>query len=653
MSTSKRKTKDKTKSDTLPQVSTVPETPAKVEKVSLSQRGKKTFLRRKKTYISLVVLLVVIVFYASRDNTTVPEFTTADVVEQELIQSVSETGSVKSDLSLVYGWEVSGRVAKLNVEVGQVVEEGQILGELENGTQLARLNQAGSAVQSARASLDLQLAGPSNEDIQSSLASVDQAKATLDQAEVDLERIRLLASSEVSDADIALRKAEAAQNNTGKTSDQAVTAAYEDAVNSVSAAVVASLGAVTSFANVQNSYQSLVGNTQLGQNIALKQAKAVSLLLGIVDGGRWQSEALLSQRGGLIADLDSVQSQRPYDEPKVDALLDKTISTLSAIKDSLEQLLSGMNADPSVSATDKTTITTERSTMNTNLTAIIDAQQTITSAKLSGNSSGDDNQLAYEKAKLAYDTTVIRTGQEVSAAEALVRIRKAAYDQAKASHDSLVAPPREVDLGTYRAELGRQGATYSQYLKEYEKTQLKALSSGRLAKLDVEVGENVTAYEKVVNIISDGLIIEVDISESDIAKVEINDPVQITLDAFGDEVVFSGRVAHIEPAETEISGVVYYKTDIVFETTEGYEVRPGMTANIQIMTEMKDMSLLIPSRAVLERGKSKIVRVLMDEKTGAYSERIVETGIRADDGLIEILSGVEAGEKVITYIEEN
>ena len=46
--------------------------------------------------------------------------------------------------------------------------------------------------------------------------------------------------------------------------------------------------------------------------------------------------------------------------------------------------------------------------------------------------------------------------------------------------------------------------------------------------------------------------IEVLVSEADIAKVEKDDEVIITLDAFGDETEFTGIVYFIEPAETEV-----------------------------------------------------------------------------------------------------
>jgi multidrug efflux pump subunit AcrA (membrane-fusion protein) len=135
--------------------------------------------------------------------------------------------------------------------------------------------------------------------------------------------------------------------------------------------------------------------------------------------------------------------------------------------------------------------------------------------------------------------------------------------------------------------------------------------------------------------------------------------VEITLDAFGDEIVFGGYVDFIEPAETVIQEVIYYKVKSVFSKEDNniayYEkIKPGMTANVTIFTAKKDNVLLCPIRAVLEKtndlGKRiKYSRVL---EKGDVREVEVETGLRGDQGMVEILRGLEEGDEVITFIKE-
>jgi len=158
----------------------------------------------------------------------------------------------------------------------------------------------------------------------------------------------------------------------------------------------------------------------------------------------------------------------------------------------------------------------------------------------------------------------------------------------------------------------------------------------------------VTVGEPVISIISqEPFQIEVDISEIDIGKVDIGDSVEITLDAFPD-YKFLGKVIDIDPAETIIQRVVYYKITVGFEEPDE-RIKSGMTANIDIITDSRENVLIIPQRAVLIKNGEKIVRILEGEE---IKELQVKTGIQGGQGEIEILSGIKEGDKVITFIKK-
>jgi hypothetical protein len=74
-----------------------------------------------------------------------------------------------------------------------------------------------------------------------------------------------------------------------------------------------------------------------------------------------------------------------------------------------------------------------------------------------------------------------------------------------------------------------------------------------------------------------------------------------------------------------------------------------MTSNLLIHTAERTDVLYIPRRAVFDKGEMKAVRVL---ENGDPIEVEVETGLRADDGLIEITYGLEEGQNVVTFIKE-
>jgi len=151
--------------------------------------------------------------------------------------------------------------------------------------------------------------------------------------------------------------------------------------------------------------------------------------------------------------------------------------------------------------------------------------------------------------------------------------------------------------------------------------------------------------------------IEVDISESDINKIKIGDETTVTVDAFSDDLVFSGKVVFIEPAQTLAQDVVYYRVKIEFTelnkintdlASRGLALKSGMTTNLIITTDKRETVLQVPARAIIEKDGQKIVRVLENQK---IREAVVSTGLRGDEGLIEILSGLHEGEEVITFIK--
>jgi len=332
----------------------------------------------------------------------------------------------------------------------------------------------------------------------------------------------------------------------------------------------------------------------------------------------------------------------------------RALSTMQSHLIQVQQVLNATRpiGDLSQSELDtlKSGVTTVQGYIVTSATNVTNGVQAIASARNSLTS----YQIAYDKAVSDLEQAKKQAEADIAVAKAQVSAQEANLAGVQASYDDLVAPPRNVDLASLRAEVSRQAAALSAAKDDLAKTELRALADGVVSKLDVEVGENVTANQNVVGIISDGFSIKVDISEADIAKVSVDDPVDITLDAYGDDVQFFGHVVKIEPAETEISGVVYYKTTILFDDiAEQYEIRSGMTANIDILTNKKENVLVIPRRAVLTQDRKKIVRVVQDATKGIFEEREVETGLQGDDGLIEIVSGLTDGEDVVTFLKEN
>jgi len=212
-------------------------------------------------------------------------------------------------------------------------------------------------------------------------------------------------------------------------------------------------------------------------------------------------------------------------------------------------------------------------------------------------------------------------------------------EKAQAALADAANPPREVDVASYRAAL-------DQTIASREKASIKAPIDGIITQVNIKVGESVNGSEIAFKLLSPHYEIKVDVSETDIAKVQLGDSVAITLDAFSDDVKFSGKVINIDPGATIIQDVVYYKVKISLNDSDK-PVKPGMTANVIIKTDTRENALLIPSRAVRTNG-IKSVNIL---ENNLEKKVEIKLGIKGNDGKVEVLEGLNEGQLVILGVQ--
>ncbi len=176
---------------------------------------------------------------------------------------------------------------------------------------------------------------------------------------------------------------------------------------------------------------------------------------------------------------------------------------------------------------------------------------------------------------------------------------------------------------------------------------LRAPFAGVVTRQEAKVGEIAPANAVLVSIVSNSAYeIETFVPEADIAKIKIGDSAEFDLDAYDSDTKWSAKVISIEPAETVIEGVSTYKTILQILNADE-RVRLGMTANVEILTAQKSDVIAIPSRAIQNDGEGKYVKIFLSD--GTVEERKVETGLRGSDGKVEIVSGIEEGEEVVTF----
>lgn len=226
---------------------------------------------------------------------------------------------------------------------------------------------------------------------------------------------------------------------------------------------------------------------------------------------------------------------------------------------------------------------------------------------------------------------------------------KQALEQAEAALALKQAQARQPDLQAAQAQVLSAQGQVAAAQAAYNNTIIRAPSAGTITKVNTKVGEQAVASQEAMILQDVGdLHSEANVSEADIASIQVGQDVDYTFDALGPDRHFSGKVQAVNPASTVISGVVNYKVTASIENAP--EIKPGMTANMTILVAQKDGALVVPSNAVITKSGRKYVRLIDDPKKKTYHEVEVKVGLNADGGLVEITSGLEEGQEIVTSL---
>ena len=285
-------------------------------------------------------------------------------------------------------------------------------------------------------------------------------------------------------------------------------------------------------------------------------------------------------------------------------------------------------------------------------------------------------------------------------AEATLKEAKASYDRNKNLFEKGVISKADWDksVANYEtAQASRNSAYYSVQsasatVKEssdnLNRTTIYAPMSGTISQLNVELGERVVGTQqmagteilRVANL--NNMEVEVDVNENDIVKVQIGDSTIVEVDAYLKKE-FKGivtEIANSAAGNLTADQVTNFKVkvrileesykDLLEGKPEYYSpFRPGMTATVDVITNKRDKTVAVPISSIVIKTDTSSTNMPMANKmpdskpdtveseekfecvfvkSGDEAKlRVVETGIQ-DDTNIEIVSGLEEGDEIIT-----
>ncbi len=249
----------------------------------------------------------------------------------------------------------------------------------------------------------------------------------------------------------------------------------------------------------------------------------------------------------------------------------------------------------------------------------------------------------------------------------LERIKKLNKSQYSADKE-LESAQRDYDNSVVQkalkqAQVSQAEAALQQAEIDLRYTKIISPVDGIVVSKEVEVGQTVAASFQtptLFNVAEDltKMQIEASVVEADIAKVEEGQTVEFSVDSFPDEV-FYGIVTQVRNNPITTSNVVTYEVIIEIDNRE-LKLKPGMTANVEIITAQKENVLLAPNKALrfymtdangeTKRYKDKGLWII---KSGQPQRVAVTTGV-SDDDFTEV-SGKElkVGTEVIVENQNN
>ncbi|MBI4779050.1 efflux RND transporter periplasmic adaptor subunit [Candidatus Falkowbacteria bacterium] len=586
------------------------------------------FFKNKFFITSLFLIIAAAGAYFIFNKKPKDEYTTAIIERGNLIQTVSETGMVKANKEMDLNFTTSGRIAHIFVGVGDKVKKDQILAELDSSDLLLKEKEAAANLQVAQANLAKLLAGATASELAVSQASLDQAKTAYVSSLNESEKIKNTVNENIAQAEKSLNDLYLTSGGTITSYQQAVKNYISVSYTAVDVKIPLASNALDSINTILNDndakYFLGAGNISLIETTKNNYLRAGTALI----------QAKASQTGGDV-------NQALADT--LDAL-NKTFEALRDCYNLLEVSLAGSSFTQAELDAYKTAISAQQANISSGITSLQTAQNNL-------NDSINNLNNAIAAAKNALATAKVTGAQQIAAAQARVDTGYKAWLVAEAQLNQLKAGTRTQDINLAQAQVSQAKASLGLARNQINNNTIKALLDGTITKKNYEAGEQFSLSKPVFLLLGvNNFEIEVDVSEADITKVALNDQAEITLDAFGEDVKFTGQVNFIEPAETVIQDVIYYKVKINFDGKDK-DIKSGMTANANITTAKKDNVLIMPSRAVIEKnGSGKFVRLLVSEQ---IEEVPVTIGLRGDNGLVEVLSGLNENDIVVTYIQQN
>jgi len=460
-------------------------------------------------WISIAIILIIGIWWWASSKNVKPEYSTVDVKSGELLQTVSEAGTLKPVKEIALNFLSAGRIKTVDVKVGDKVISGKVLASLDDSALQARKTEAEAGLNMAKANLSKLLAGASAETLSVSRSSLAQAQAGLSSAKVDLDKTKKTVAENIRQAEKTLSDLESSDSYSVTPQEQAVSLAKTALDN-------ANKNSQKSIDNTRNSAVLAINDKIVSARIALDNINTLleddktDTVLGAKNSAtltRTQSAyktavALISSaeeaasKASQQSDEDSVSSAGMAVKnllTATDTALDSAYATLEASIVSSTFSQTQLDAYKSIMSSQISQINAASSALEASIqafhNAILNKETSVSSAQDNLNQAQVNLNNAINSARNAVSSVKLSGDQQTAAAQAKLDAANNSLALALAQYNSTVAPARAQDVSVAQAQVSQAQATLDGINQQIKDSLLTAPLDGVVNQVNYEVGE--------------------------------------------------------------------------------------------------------------------------------------------------------------------
>jgi multidrug efflux pump subunit AcrA (membrane-fusion protein) len=586
-------------------------------------------------------------------NSTTTVTRTATATRGIVLSTISATGTLQPAAQVSVNFESGGQLVAVTVEPGEQVQKGQVLGQIDATTASQAVKQAEMSLTNAQAQYQTTLTGETPQQREQDAISVQQARQSVTQANrgvtqaqqgVRTTRAALAAAQRSATLDKKSAAAAAAQAKRQLGIDQGqqqLDLAQRAKDQKPFASVAAAEAAVAA------------DQTRLDQAQAKQRADQVTQL--------WSQNQLANDKLALsTAQANNSKS----DIAKYTTAVNDDQQTLNGLQVTLTQDGYAVSDAQSALSTDQgyqSALEADEKAIRADELKILQDRQSIASAQRNVQATTQKNSQSLVSARqqiVQAKQQVTQARQQVSSAKLGLRATIASTAVKQSS-----ATPAEIAAG--KASVLQAQIALANARTALRKTTLRAPIAGVVASVDGSVGTQTSGGGNTVLVSSSssssgsgsgsssgsssfvtltqtsGMQVLASFSETDASKLRVGQPATVTVDALPNTQL-AAHVLAIASSATTSSSVVTYDVTFALDGTNS-QLKPGMTANVDVIVGEADNVVHVPTAAVRGSGRNATVTVV---RNGVEQSVPVVVGLQGDSSTA-ILSGLEAGDTIV------